>query len=216
MSRSNGNDYEVGYRKPPVATRWQKGQSGNPRGPKPKEKHQQLDPGKILQDIDNEEIFVNINGKRKRMKKAEIQIQQLFTKAFKEDLTAARLIAKMAAEHLGPKAESPSGLEIVIVPDKKSSPNRKANRGRPRQARRQVSAGSLFRKVAREQVDIEVDGTRVTMSRWDAYVRQIYTMALNKDNRAARLLDQLRRQFPGDLPPGDKTKLFISENQARY
>ena len=54
------------------------------------------------------------------------------------------------------------------------------------------------------------------MSRWDAYVRQIYTMALNKDNRAARLLDQLRRQFPGDLPPGDKATVFISEAQARY
>jgi hypothetical protein len=54
------------------------------------------------------------------------------------------------------------------------------------------------------------------MSRWDTYVRQIYTMALNKDNSAARLLDQLRRQFPGDLLPGDKPALFISEAQARY
>ena len=53
------------------------------------------------------------------------------------------------------------------------------------------------------------------MSRWDAYVRQIYTMALNKDNRAARLLDQLRRQFPGDLLPGDPVILFISEADAK-
>ena len=33
----------------------------------------------------------------------------------------------------------------------------------------------------------------------DAYVRQIYTMALNKNHGAARLLGQLRSQFPGDL-----------------
>ena len=28
-------DYEIGYGKPPVARRFQKGQSGNPRGPHP-------------------------------------------------------------------------------------------------------------------------------------------------------------------------------------
>jgi len=89
-------------------------------------------------------------------------------------------------------------------------------RGRPRQNQRQVSAASLFRKVAREEVPIEVDGHRITMSRWDAYVRQIYTMALNKDNSAARLLDQIRRQFPGDLPPGDPVIFYISEADARF
>jgi Family of unknown function (DUF5681) len=90
------------------------------------------------------------------------------------------------------------------------------SKGRLRQNQRQVSVGSLFRKAAREQVPIEIDGNRITMSRWDAYVRQIYTMALNKNNSAARLLDQLRRQFPGDLLPGDPVYLYMSENQARY
>jgi hypothetical protein len=88
-------------------------------------------------------------------------------------------------------------------------------KGRPRQAERQVSAGYLFRKVAREQVPIEVDGRRDSMSRWGAYVRQIYTMALNKNNGAARLLDQLRRQFPGDLLPGDPVISYISEADAK-
>src|SRR5262249_62340782 len=88
-------------------------------------------------------------------------------------------------------------------------------RGRPRQNQRQVSAASLFRKVAREEVPIEVDGHRITMSRWDAYVRQIYAMALNKNNSAARLLDQIRRQFPGDLPPGDEITFVISETDAK-
>jgi len=54
------------------------------------------------------------------------------------------------------------------------------------------------------------------MSRWDAFVRQIYTMALNKDNSAARLLDQILRQFPGDLPPGDPVIFYISEADARF
>jgi hypothetical protein len=89
-------------------------------------------------------------------------------------------------------------------------------KGRPKQNRRQVSVGSLFRKVAKGQVPIEVDGKRTMMSRWHTYVRQIHTMALNKNNGASRLLDQLRRQFPGDLPPGDPIVLRISENEANY
>jgi hypothetical protein len=88
-------------------------------------------------------------------------------------------------------------------------------KGPPRQAKRQVSAGSLFRKVAKEQIGIEIDGVTVTISRWDAYVRQVYTMALNKKNPAARLLDQLRRQFPGDLLPGDEITFVISESDAK-
>ena len=127
MKSKPKKEYEVGYGKPPVATRFKEGQSGNPNGRTPKKVAQELDPGKILQSIDNEAIFVNINGKRKRMPKAEIYFQQLFTKAIRGDLTAARLIAKMAAKYFGPEAEGPSEIEIVIVPDKESSPNRKSN-----------------------------------------------------------------------------------------
>src|SRR5271156_6394684 len=88
-------------------------------------------------------------------------------------------------------------------------------KGRPRQTVGQVSTGSQFRKVAREQMAIEIEGTRHNVSRWDAYVRQIYNMALTKNPSAARLLDQLRRQFPGDLLPGDPIRFLISEADAR-
>ena len=74
--------------------------------------------------------------------------------------------------------------------------------------------GFQFRKVAKQLITIEVDGTQHRISRWDAYVRQIYNMALNKSNCAARLLDQLRRQFPGDLLPGDPITFVISETDA--
>jgi uncharacterized protein DUF5681 len=119
-------DYEVGYKKPPVAARFKKGQSGNPGG-KPKKIAPKLNPGKILQSIDNEELIVKIEGKGKRMLKAEIYFRQLFTKAIKGDLTDARLIAKMAAKYFGPEADGPSEMRFMIVPDNKSKPSRKLN-----------------------------------------------------------------------------------------
>jgi hypothetical protein len=96
----------------------------------------------------------------------------------------------------------------------KSRKGRAANpKGGPRQSERPLSVGYLFRKVAREQVPIEVDGTK--MPCWHAYVRQIYTMALNKDHGAARLLARIRKQFPGDMLPGDPTYFLITEEDAR-
>lgn len=112
MSGDPKKPYEVGYGKPPVATRFQKGQSGNPSG-KPKKVPQLLDPGKVLEAIDNEEITVTDNGKRKRMTKAEIQFRQLFVKAIRGDMKAARLIAKMATEYFVPEARGVSEYEII-------------------------------------------------------------------------------------------------------
>ncbi|PAY05946.1 hypothetical protein CK489_23685 [Bradyrhizobium sp. UFLA03-84] len=78
-----------------------------------------------------------------------------------------------------------------------------------------MSVGFLFRKVAQQEIRLEIDGRIVTMSLWDAFVSQIYTMALNKRTDAVRLLHQLRRQFPGDPLPGDKITIGISEADAK-
>jgi hypothetical protein len=112
MSGDSKKSYEVGYRKPPIATRFQKGTSGNPSG-RPKKHAQPLDPGTVLQSIDNEEIVVIDNGKRKRMTKAEIGFRQLFTKATRGDLTAARLIVGMAAKYFAPEARGDPECEFM-------------------------------------------------------------------------------------------------------
>ena len=123
------NEYEVGYKRPPVASRFKKGQSGNPSG-KSKETAPELNPGKILQSIDNEEMFVEIEGKGKRMLKAEVYFRQLFTKAIKGSLTEARLISKMAAKYFGPEAEGPSEIRFEIMPDKENKPSRNSDADR--------------------------------------------------------------------------------------
>ena len=61
MAKSN-KTYDVGYKKPPKATRFPKGTSGNPGG-KPKKVTPEFDLGKVLQSIDNEEIIIPIDAK---------------------------------------------------------------------------------------------------------------------------------------------------------
>jgi hypothetical protein len=60
-------------------------------------------------------------------------------------------------------------------------------------------------------VAIEIDGNEVTMTRWEALVRQVQTLALKRDARAVRLMHQMRRRFPGSAPPGDKYLAVVSE-----
>ena len=86
---------------------------------------------------------------------------------------------------------------------------------RPRQAARQMSPAYLFREVANERVAIELDGGQVMMTRWEALLRQVHTLALNQDAGAARLLHQIRKQFPGSVAPGDKFIMVISDNDMK-
>jgi hypothetical protein len=48
-------------------------------------------------------------------------------------------------------------------------------KGRPRQAAQPVSTSHLFRKVANEQVEIEVQDRKVVMTYWEALLRQTQT-----------------------------------------
>jgi hypothetical protein len=124
MSNKPDKPYKVGRGKPPIETRFPKGTSGNPGG-RPKKAPPALDPGKVLQAIDNEKIVVTVDGKRKSLRKAEIHFRQLFAKANKGDLTAARVIVKMAAKYFGPEAEGPSETRFIVVPDEKNKRARK-------------------------------------------------------------------------------------------
>jgi Family of unknown function (DUF5681) len=209
-------EYEVGRGKPPVATRFKKGKSGNPSG-KRKEVLEKVDPGKILQSIDNETIVVKIDGKSKTMRKGELYFQQLFTRAIKANLRDARLIASMAAMYFAPEeAGGASETRFWVLKDNKATLLESGSSGKSKgPARAQlVSTGVQFRRVANEQIPFESNGNKGKMSFWDAYMRQIYVMALNKNSSAARLLHTLRKQFPGDLLPGDPINFLISEADA--
>jgi Family of unknown function (DUF5681) len=114
MSGESADTYKVGYGKPPKATRFQKGKSGNPSG-RPKKSTGSTDLGSILDEIENEEISVLDNGKRKQMKKAEINFRQLFKKAIDGDLKSGRLLVQMAEEYFTPEATAYRDYELIGV-----------------------------------------------------------------------------------------------------
>ena len=71
--KNNDEDYEkeddVGYGKPPIKTRFQKGNKGNPKGRKSKKNIPVKD---LIEAELNKEVIVNENGKKKKMLLREV------------------------------------------------------------------------------------------------------------------------------------------------
>lgn len=115
MSDNPGETYGVGYKKPPKATRYQKGSSGNPNG-RPKKLDAPLDTRSLLQAIENEPIlFALENGKRKWMTKIEARFHQLFQMAISGDLKAAKNLVTMAKDYLIPEENAEQQTEFVLA-----------------------------------------------------------------------------------------------------
>ena len=77
-------DYVVGYGRPPKATQFAAGKSGNPRG-RPKGSRTV---GAILQDILNQKIAVTENGKTRRIPTLEVMFRRLVNDALRRDPAA--------------------------------------------------------------------------------------------------------------------------------
>lgn len=89
---------KVGYGKPPKHTQFRKGQSGNPRGRKPK-----MEPSrtKLQQQMDflaiaEEEITITMNGKPKKVSGFQAAVLKLQQKVLSGDKHAMTLYFQMA------------------------------------------------------------------------------------------------------------------------
>ena len=82
-------EYAANYRKPPLHTRFQKGQSGNPRG-RPKKNL----PALLIAAL-NEPAYVTTNGERRKITKREAVITQLVNESAGANLRATKMLIDM-------------------------------------------------------------------------------------------------------------------------
>ncbi|MBN9488985.1 MAG: hypothetical protein J0H44_17240 [Alphaproteobacteria bacterium] len=108
MSRS----WSVGYKRPPVRSRFRKGISGNPKG-RPKRSRNVLDA--ILRHLDRP-ITITINGRRRTMSIFDAILMQLSNKALSGDLKAMKAVSDlrlMAEEWREENIEK--GPQIIVL-----------------------------------------------------------------------------------------------------
>jgi len=97
------HDYEVGYGRPPKASQFQKGESGNPKG-RPKKDPKQVPEqhpsiAAVFRKVCNQKVKTNGQGGEQYMTKLEASVTQLMNKAASGDLRATRLWMQMAAKY---------------------------------------------------------------------------------------------------------------------
>ncbi len=81
--------YKVGPCRPPLHTRFKKGQSGNPGGRSAKSLPA------LLADALNETVVVTIDGRRRKITKREAIVTQMVDKSASADLRATKMLIDM-------------------------------------------------------------------------------------------------------------------------
>src|ERR1700730_17340229 len=85
----SASDYQVGPGRPPLHTRFQKGQSGNPGGRSTKSRPA------LLAAALNETVSVTIDGRRRTITKREAIVMRMVDKSASADLRATKMLIDM-------------------------------------------------------------------------------------------------------------------------
>jgi hypothetical protein len=104
--------YEVGFGKPPAARRFQRGQSGNPKG-RPKGTR---NAGTVIMRALEAKVVMNESGRRREVTKFEAAVTQVANKAAGGDLRALNLITALmrsAEESVQQEAATTTRLQDV-------------------------------------------------------------------------------------------------------
>ena len=106
-------DPAVGYGRPPKATQFKKGQSGNPRG-RPKGSRPV---GAVLQEILGQRIAVTENGKTRRLPALEVMLRRLANDAMRSEPAALKLMLSLV-DRYGQSPEAAIRIDEVLAEDK--------------------------------------------------------------------------------------------------
>jgi hypothetical protein len=91
MPRDGEGEYRVGYGKPPLETRFKRGQCGNPKGRPRGAKNL----ASLLNEALNELVLVAEDGGRKRISKRKAAFKQLVNEAAKGNWRALKLLVNI-------------------------------------------------------------------------------------------------------------------------
>jgi Family of unknown function (DUF5681) len=94
MPNDDQSDYKVGYKKPPLHTRFKKGQSANPRGRPRGSKNLST----LLDDALNEPVVVTENGRRRTISKRQLGVKQLANKFAMAEAQATKTLLSLMQE----------------------------------------------------------------------------------------------------------------------
>src|SRR6516162_1558684 len=108
----NKRDYEIGYGKPPRGRPFQKGQSGNPRGPRRKDLS-------LLIAALNEPVYATIDGKRRKITKRQAIITQMVNESASANLRATKMLFDLMKE-----VEHKAGAAAPPEPEKLTATDR--------------------------------------------------------------------------------------------
>jgi hypothetical protein len=95
---SSAPNYEVGFGKPPKATQFVKGQSGNPNG-RPKGS---FNLSTLLEKALQERVVVQEHGQKRSISKLEVMVKQVVNKAAGGDQRAFQQVIALMARSLEP------------------------------------------------------------------------------------------------------------------
>lgn len=103
-------DREVGYKRPPRHSRFQKGHSGNPRG-RPRGSGVRSAAEKVLDRL----VTATVDGERRRVPLTEALVLQLAQKALGGDHRASREMLRIADQIAAAKPQAEDDKTMVIV-----------------------------------------------------------------------------------------------------
>lgn len=106
---SQSDDYEVGYRKPPKASRWRKGRSGNPRG---RQKGVPNLKTELIEEL-GEMIAIKEQGQPRKITKQRGLIKALIAKGVQGDTRASNILINLVFRLLRPELIEDAPTELA-------------------------------------------------------------------------------------------------------